>query len=271
MKELRVTVRNFILGATFILALMLLFRFVLILVGASEAHFVSGFIYNLTGPLMQPLEGFNWVLVAGFTFDFTVLIAVVFYITLGILISSFVTAFIDDDPLKIAMEVIDSIFKFIEFLLLVRFILRVFAVFYNQSPLSNSVYDLTAWAPGLLPDIKFGNGVIELSTLLILVIVIAIDLGFENFFEKYVEPRVQVAKVKSAPPAPAPVIISAPQPQVIMAPAPQPIFMQQPSPVVMPAMMSNGNQALPAPRPSQPQNIVINVPMPPQNSPAKPA
>lgn len=264
MKELRVTVRNIILGATFILALMLLFRFVLILVGASGAHFVSGFIYNLTAPLMQPLEGFNWVLVAGFTFDFTVLIAVVFYITLGILISSFVTAFIDDDPLKIAMEVIDSIFKFIEFLLLVRFILRVFAVFYNQSPLSNSVYDLTAWAPGLLPDIQFGNGVIELSTLLILVIVIAIDLGFENFFEKYVEPRIQAPKPKpaAAPSAPAPVVISAPQPQVVMAPAPQPIIMQQPAP----QMIMQGSA-----QPRQPQNIVINVPMPPTQNPPRPS
>lgn len=264
MKELRITVRNIILGATFIVAIFLLLRFVLILIGASGAHFISGFIFNLTAPLMQPLQGFNWVLEAGFTFDFTILIAVMFYITLGILVASFVTAFIDEDPLKIIVEVIDSTFKFLEFILLVRFILRVFAIYYNQSPLSNAIYDMTPWAPGLLPDIKFGNGVIELSTLLVLVIVIAVDLGFENFVQKYVEPKVRpAAKPASAPaPAPAPVVIAAPQPQIVMA-APQPIIMQQPAQMVVPAA---------APRPAQPQNIVINVPLPPGvSAPNKPA
>jgi hypothetical protein len=111
------------------------------------------------------------------------LIAILFYLIFGILIERSIKNIANEDSKNIVSSIIDIIFKVIEFVLATRFFFRLF-VASTDSLFVRIIYGLSnfIYAPfaGIIGDIVIDKVVIEISTLLILVIIIIIDVATEN-------------------------------------------------------------------------------------------
>jgi hypothetical protein len=107
-------------------------------------------------------------------------IAIIVYAVLGILVSEFVTAFLQDSPWEIFIQIQDAVFKVIEFLLVVRITLKLFAISSAAGPFVGQVYSLTEWSQGIIPSHNFLSGYLDVSPIIILVVIVAIDMALES-------------------------------------------------------------------------------------------
>lgn len=196
MQELRVNIRNIIFGLTGIVVIMLGIRFLLVLFAANPSHALSKLIFDGTQFLMPPFVGLERFPIIGGEL-IVIIIAMAVYLVLGLLVSGLVTAFLREKPLDIFVEVIDIIFKFFEFILVSRLILKLFAVRPGTASFVDTIYNNTEWTGGLLPQIDVFGGTLEFSTLFILVIVVIVDLATENAIAALVAQRKQEATKKA--------------------------------------------------------------------------
>lgn len=241
MKDIRNKVRAFILAITGLLVTLLVVRVILLFVGANQSHPLVSLVLGLTDLFVQPLFYVApGEIIAGV--DLNSVLAIVIYAVLGILISEFVTAFLQDSAWEIFIQIQDAFFKVVEFILMVRIVLKIFGITSSAGPFVGQVYSLTEWSQGIIPSPNFLSGYLELSTIIVLIVVVAIDLAMESVIksisQKLAEKR-QNSQQRETKPAAQTVVVNA-------APA---------APAVTPVQ--------------QPQNITINVPLPPQQ-PAAP-
>lgn len=239
MDQVRTKVRAIILAITgFILALLVI-RFILIFVGADRSNFLVSLLLSVSGFFVNPVTTFAEV-TAPSGVDGNAIMAMVIYTVLGILISEIVTSFLYDHAWDVLVQIIDAIFKVLEFLLVTRIALKLFGIKIGTSVFVGQIYGLTDWSQGLIPSRPFLNGQVEISSLLVLIILVIIDFATESVMaalrKRILEWEKTRMESKPKPAAPAAV-----------TPPPQPVVINhQPAP----------------------QNITINVPMPP--APAAP-
>jgi uncharacterized protein YggT (Ycf19 family) len=251
MSEARRKVRGIILVITGIIVSLLVLRFFLILFQADRSNAIVGLILGPSDLLVSPFRDFiNPGILP--TFDLATILGVVVYAVAGILISEIITGFMYEDPLDIVDNVVDGIFKVIEFFLIVRIVLKLFGMSAAGASFVATIYSATDWTVGILPPINVLSGVLEISTVIVLIIVVVIDVAMEGMIaslkSKLKESKAKAevkatAKAESAPsPAPSPAPTPAPQNITINVPMPPP-------------------QAV------VPQNVHINVPAPIQTAP----
>lgn len=241
MTEFRNRIRNIILAIAGAIIAVLLLRFFLHLFAANSGNALVDAIDQITNPLVAPFVGINPINTS-FNIDFPVIAAIVVYMTAAILISEFITGFIQDSFREIVLNVVDAIFKLIEFFLVTRLVLRIFGFSASAGPFVNTIYSNTNWTQGILPTVDILNGSLEFSTIAVIVIVVIVDLATEGLIHALFPDKPKLTSAP-APAAPAPTPIAPPPTPVVVTPPP----------------------ASPAP----PQNITINVPVP-TLVPAKP-
>ncbi|MBD3362156.1 hypothetical protein GF362_00370 [Candidatus Dojkabacteria bacterium] len=120
------------------------------------------------------------------------IIAAFCYIIFALIIERSFSSFKHSSSRDILVALIDAMFKFIEFLLISRFLFRLFQASISSS-IVRFVYALSSiiYQPfsGIIKDIEVMDGtIIELSTIIILVIVIIMDIAAENFFDIVLPP-----------------------------------------------------------------------------------
>lgn len=244
MEALRKRFRQVVLAITALLITLLLIRITLLLVGTAQSHPLVQGILSLTGPLVAPFSGFDLLFeITGF--DLSALVAIVVYAIMGILIVEVFTAFMYDKVEDIVINVVDGIFKWIEFLLVCRIVFALAAINPQINWFVQLIYNATNWSTGLVNSVRFVGGFLEISTMIVLVIVVAIDLATEGILKSLFT---RSKKEGSAPKEDKPAVevkVEAPKPA-------QPVVVQAPAP-----------QAVP-------QNITINVPVPVMPNPAQP-
>ena len=235
MTEIRTCVRAIILAVTGILVVLVLVRLVLQLIGANASQPIVSLILNLSEFLVAPFREFNSFLNSASTDIGANITALMVVVVGGLLVSDVVTAFLHDNVTDIVMHFVDAIFKTLEAILMVRLVLKLFGIPAVAGLFVSNIYDTTSWANGVFPAIKvFNSGVLELSTLAIIIIIAVVDFSTESLVASM---RKQRKAETAAEKTPAPVV--APPANVTVHQAP----------------------AQPAAQPMQ-QHITINVPVP---------
>lgn len=252
MEQARTKVRAIVLAITGGILALLVIRFILIFLAANQTQFLVKLVLDISGIFVSPFQSFQ---IGGVTsgIDANTLLAMVVYVVLGILISEVITGFMQESVWGIFLEISDTVFKVIEFLLICRIVLKLFAIKPGTGIFVDTIYNTTIWSTGILPYREVLGGILEVSTIIVLVIVVFADLAAEALFtalrERWTEMQekrearakvevkkeveVKEARSEGSSPAPAPVVVQTPPPA--------------------------------------PQNITINVPMPPPAPPATPA
>ncbi len=246
MKELRTQFRAIVFGITGIIVAFLLFRVGVDLIGASTSNPLVGFIHTVSNFFISPFAGIIVLPIGTFSnLNVDALLSAGIYILAAIAFTEIVTAFMQDTLEEIIQNVVDAIFKFVEFLLILRIVFELFGVLDNASSPAfvRAVYGLTGWSQGVLFRIGFGNGFVDFSAIICLVIVAVLDLLCERFLAslfKQVTKLTETVRVKREFRSPPP-----------------------PSATRVESTINHAPYMIPPQQPLH-QNITINVPVPNQ-------
>lgn len=251
MEAARTKVRAIILAITGGIVTLLVLRFILIFAGADQGHFLVRLLLDLSGILVYPFQSFGNTSLPNFV-DSNALLAILMYVILGILISELITALLQDNAAAILRELIDAAFKFIEFLLICRIVFRLFGLTPQTGAFVSNVYAVTEWSLGILPSRDFLFGILEVSTVIVLIIVVLIDLATEGFLTS-MSKRISEWKANRPAKVAAPKVEKVEKTVVVQA-APAPVVVNQPAPQSITI-----NVPVPPPAPVQPERQVINV------------
>lgn len=180
MQLIRQNVRRVIYAFGALIIALLLFRFVFKLLGLADVGLIA-FLYDATDVLVNPFSGLgidysNY----GSTVEWTAFIALLLWLAIILLVTELITAFLYDNFGDIVINLVDIFFKTIEFFLLFRLVTRVLGI---SSSSSNSLFNSISNMAGVFHEvlagsggeIELGAGGIELSTLVVLIIVIVMD------------------------------------------------------------------------------------------------
>lgn len=268
MKDVRVRFRSLILIIIGIISTILVMRILLEIITNNRTNILINFIFSLSDVLIFPFENTLDLPNNSFfqTFNGDAIIALVAYVFIGIAISEVVTAFLYDKFEDIIQNLLDGIFKVIEFLLFFRIVLDLFNLFDRRTApfFIQSIFNLTDWAEGIPFRIDLLQGFLNVSVVIVLIIVVIIDIFTERFMASVFEsigrsfervPRVKLSMPKlpqraaRAPEAPK----AQPKQQIIVnLPPPPPQMAQQPIYIPVPQQFPPQQQP---PRPT-PSNVV---------------
>jgi len=263
MAEFRAQFRAIIFAITGIIVAFLIFRVATDLISAPASNPLVGFIDTVTNILIYPFNGIINV-PAGIlsVLNFNALIAMTAYILGAILFTEIVASFLHDNLGDIIKGLVDIIFKFVEFTLIMRIIFELFVIADTPTAASfvHAMYALTGWSQGLLFRIQFGAGFVDLSAIIALIIVALldalIDSALSSVFKQVENAQQQVQRkvtttttVQQAPPPPPTthhIVVNVPMPP------PQPAQQVRIQPVIIPVPVQQ-QPAQPLPPPAQPQ------------------
>jgi len=181
----RTQIRAVIFSIAGIIIAIIFFRISFEILGASRSGIVAELVYGLSDWFINPFVG---TVQLPETSSFRILnidaiVAMGVYMLGAIALSEILTAFLYDKFEEIIQNFVDGIFKVIEFLLFLRIVFDLFGVVIRESipDFVRSIYSLTEWAQGILFPIQIGAMKINVSTIIVLVIVVVFDLLCERF------------------------------------------------------------------------------------------
>lgn len=186
--DIRSKIRAIFLSVAGFVTFLLLIRIVLDFLKIQKGNFLVDLVFSITDLLISPFFGSVRLLNNSLTqvVNLDVVFALIFYILFFIALVEVVTAFVYPTIKDIFINIVDGIFKVVEFLIFLRIIFNFFNLTANVvlPELVRSVYLLTNWTSGILPNIPIsGFGFLDTSAILVLVIVIIIDVFTERFLE----------------------------------------------------------------------------------------
>lgn len=172
-------------GILGLIVAIILIRIIFKLLGVStDAAFVAS-LYNTSDTFVNIFQGIYPTITAGnVVFELPAVVAIIFYSSLAFLVSKSITAVIETNGVKLLTNIIDTLFKLAEFLLLTRFIFKLTNA--GSSQFTQWVYNTSAliYEPfkGALPAITITNPniIIETSTLIAIIVIIIFDVVSEN-------------------------------------------------------------------------------------------
>lgn len=218
MRDLRIKVRAIILSITGFIAALLVIRIFLDIIDASSANSLVELIRDITDFFIEPFKGIVTTNIES-NMNWDAFVALLMIVLIGILISEIVTAFLYERVSDIIQNVVDTIFKVIEFFIFLRLIFDFFRI-ENTNGFINTVYSLTDWTRGIT-DATFLNGRLYWSTLIVLIIVAFLDVVTESLLNslfKQLNLGTKKTVVKQTVVAPQPVHTN-----TIYAPGPVPV------------------------------------------------
>jgi hypothetical protein len=234
LNQIRRIISLVVYGAISLIIALIIVRIFLMLIGAStESGFVT-FIYNSSNTFVGMFRGIyqNININAGKSvIEIFTLVALIFYISLGYLISKSIRSVIEADLLQVISNIIDTAFKFVEFLLITRFLLKLTGAS-TVSQFVSVIYEISniIYEPfqGILPGIQVASlGIIfETSTLIAIIAIIIFDIASESMIA-YINKTATPSKPKAQkiPVVHQPIVnVQVPQQQY------QPVQYQAPTP-----------------------------------------
>lgn len=194
-KKFKIIVRAFVYGIFGLITAVVFVRLLLMVLGANpESGFVV-FWYDFSNifvdmfkniyPSIRP-ENSNIVI------ETSSIVAMLFYLLLAFLTSKSLTSVASNNGVQIIKNIVDAIFKTVEFLLIARFLLKITGA-NSETLFVNFIYSVSAivYEPfqGVFPTIKIENFdiVFETSTLLAIVIIIIFDVITEGIIDNLSE------------------------------------------------------------------------------------
>lgn len=195
--DLRKNIKIGIISLFMIIVIFVLIRMALIFIGANDANaFMEFWRGTVTDPFVTIFNGVypNWKL-GRFTVETASLLSIFSFIILALLTAKLVSSFVDSDPKKIFIRFIDSIFKFLEIILIFRFFLRLTGA-QGEASFTTFLYNLSfiVYEPfvGILPSFNFGpqdQYLFETSTLIAIIIIIIFDILQEGLMGRMLKEK----------------------------------------------------------------------------------
>lgn len=238
---------------------IVLIRVLLKIVGANPNNEFADFWYTFSDIFVEPWAVIYPGIVSGrMVIEIYSIVAVLFYIIISIVASKSVSSPFEDTRKLAIIELVDSIFKAIEFLLITRFIFKITAAS-TSALFVRLIYDLSwiVYEPfaTLMPAIEFEGARFEISTLVALVVIIILDLVTEQLLFSLLDgifpERTKIVKKIVHQAAPLPPTYPAPQ-QTYPGQGP-----------LAPAQPTNININMPPQYPQQHPGYVQSVPAQP--------
>ncbi len=166
-----------------VISAILLIRFVIDQLETNEDHGLIAFLITISEGFVSPFKeilpetsNFPIVLDAGF--------AVLIYIIWGVLLSIFIASFFQESRKEIFKDSTDSVFKFVESLLVIR-ILSDFFGLNSETPFIELINNLTLWSDGVIRREIF-DGRLNISAMVTLLIIVILDLIAERIIDMLV-------------------------------------------------------------------------------------
>ncbi|KXK26453.1 MAG: YGGT family protein [candidate division WS6 bacterium OLB20] len=227
---MRAQLRAVVFGIFGIALAIVVVRILLVLVGANrDSQFVI-FWFDMSNMFVGAFRDIYPQLQAQLLtvrIELFSIFAMVFYLVVALLTQKSVSSFTEDSRLDVVKSIIDSLFKFLEFFLIARFLLKLTAASI-ESDFVRFVYGISAvvYEPfkDILPAVRIADfGIIfESSTLIAIIVIIIFDLVTEGIIDS-------IAGVPKRPKQqPAPQYQQAAQPSInINLPPQQPQVIDQ--------------------------------------------
>lgn len=182
--NLRTQIRSVIFAIAGFIIILIFFRLALEMLGASRSGLLE-IIYSLSDFFINPFIG-TIILPENSSFrivNVDAIVAMGVYLLGSFALSEILTAFLYEKFDEIVQNVVDGILKVIEFLLFLRIMFDLFGVILRSDipDFVRTIYSLTEWAQGILLPIQIGSMKFNISTVIVLIIVIILDLFCERF------------------------------------------------------------------------------------------
>jgi hypothetical protein len=180
-------VRSIIYGIFGLIITVITIRLLLLFLGLNQFNPFVSFWLEFSNFFVFPWHGIapDIKLFGNSYIELTSIVAMFFYMIIGLLIEKSADSFGETTKRSMLVSIVDSMFKIVEFLLATRIFLKLFGVG-SQSVFADFIYSITQWIitpfGRLVSDYQFGPIVVELSTILVLVIIVILDIGIDEFF-----------------------------------------------------------------------------------------
>ncbi len=185
MHDLQGKIRNVVYAIFAIIIGIVLIRVFLKLIGANPTNEFAMFWYELSYVFVEPWDMIYESIKSGsMVIELFSLTAVIFYLIISMVLSKSAGSPFEDSRKRAIAEMVDSFFKVIEFLLVTRFIFKLTGASMTSS-FVRFIYDLSNFVhepfATILPAIKTGDIIFEISTVVALIVIIILDLVTEEF------------------------------------------------------------------------------------------
>ncbi len=201
MENLRETLRNLIYGAIGIISTFLVLRIILDIAQTTDNSFLTGFINGVSDIFIYSFKDIiritNTALV---NINTGAIIGLGVYTIGGYLIAKIITGFMYDNLYDITQNFVDGFFKVFEFIVGLRILFEVFAVLpaLSTSMFVDTIFSWSEWTQSLLFRISFGDGYINLSAIVWLIILIILDVFSGRYLAKVLGGTVVIASASTS-------------------------------------------------------------------------
>jgi hypothetical protein len=184
MQDLRIRLRTIILGITGLIVVFLVFRIILEILDANQGNFLISFFFSVSSFFLAPFVGAVPGTIASVIpqLNFDAVIAILLYILIGVGVSEVFTSFLHESGEEIIVHFLDALLKMMEFLIFFRIVIDLFGLFPRATApgFIQFVYASTDWTTGIFSGIKVASGVVNLSSITVLVILAIMDIYLER-------------------------------------------------------------------------------------------
>lgn len=241
-------IRAAVLAAIFIIISLLLIRFILEFSQNTQPSII-------TTILLVPTDFiaifFRFIKIGNI--EVSTIAAILFFLFIGYLSSKIITALERQDEDSTLMEIIESVLRTIEFLILMRLLLKFIGAEGSESSFVSIVYFITDWTSFLIRPLDLVFGLLDISAALMLLIFILLDINTEVILRAvkfikagsaksvdFVSEQVQTMKKEnpSEPPPPQDAQLTPPQPPSQPGnPVPQTVVINVPPEIAAPPVI----------------------------------
>lgn len=232
LKKIRRIISIIVYGLISIVVALIIVRIFLLVIGANRSTPVVQFMYDSSDVFVGMFRGIYPDIIINkgqFIVEIYSIVALFFYVSLAFLISKSIRSVVEADIVQALTNIIDSCFKFLEFVLILRFIFKLTGASV-ASQFVRALYEISSiiYEPfkGIMPGFSIPslNSVFETSTIIAIIIIVIFDVVSESIIAHL--RKEWEAEKKSNPPkpsSPAPTIVKTVEKEVVQVPTQQPL------------------------------------------------
>lgn len=182
--DLRKKIRSIILGLTGLIIALIFMRVVIDFLDPNAKSGFARFMIDLTDIFINPMEGLIELSTASEIdqINLTAILAIFIYFVAGLILAEVITAFIYDNIADVILNVVDAIFKIVEFILFLRIIFDLLEV-NKEVSMVQTIYTMTDWAEEAIVSIKLLDDRLDISIILVLIFVVILDIVSEGMLK----------------------------------------------------------------------------------------
>jgi len=205
LKQIKRLVTIAVFGLISIVIAMIIIRIFLLVIGANKSSQVVTFIYGASDVFVGMFRGIYPDIIVNngqFVIEIFSLVGLFFYVTVAFLVSKSIRSVLETDIIQLLTNLIDTGFKFAEFVLIMRFVFKLTGASVT-SQFVTALYEISAviYEPfkGILPGFSIPslNSVFETSTIIAIIIIVVFDIASEGIIA-HLRKEAEEAKIRKA-------------------------------------------------------------------------